>query len=64
MATKSKPVTAWAVFDPGNSIFIDTISRLRKRSIKRMSDNGTRRWAEFRKYGYTCRKIQITEVEK
>ena len=60
MATKAKPVTAWAVFDTDGYVILSTIRKTKRGSIDRVFDS----WCFLKKCGYTCRKIQITEAEK
>lgn len=64
MATKAKPVTAWAVFDAKGDIRTASIRFWRKDSISAYEKFFNTNWNEIKKHGHTCRKIQIAEVEK
>jgi hypothetical protein len=61
---KAKPETAWAVFDANGEIKTRSVRFWRKDSISYFEKNSKFEWEILKKYGFTCRKIQITEVVK
>jgi hypothetical protein len=64
MATKAKPVTAWAVYSPSGYIIFYSINPEENNSKQMACNRLCAAWDALELHGYTCRKIQITEAEK
>ncbi len=63
MAKKDKQF-GWAIFEPKGIMRIGHISHSRKDCIKDWLGNkyNDPRWIEYKKYGWTCRKVIIKEL--
>lgn len=58
----SKPVSAWAVFEPGGSILYQTIKPTLHDAIFVIAAPGE--WEFFEQRGYRAVRVTVTEEEK
>jgi len=62
-----KPLTAWAIIAPGNSMWAPSITSFvevtRAEAIKRFSDGNKKFWRWCRKRGYRAARVIVEVIE-
>lgn len=56
---KKQEQKGWAIFDPKGCMRSETFRHYKKRCIENFSDIW---YSEYAFYGWTCRKVVITEI--
>lgn len=58
--TKKAPIV-WCVKDPTGYLLSSSVSNIKKDSIYKIAGAGD--WSNWRRYGWKCVKVQITEIK-
>lgn len=59
-----KPFRGWAVFDDAGELWPATVGRTRLISMMLLRELSLGTWKDYKKLGYTCRRVVVTAEEE